>query len=128
MMSTNLRASERGGARLKFLLVITVVAIVGYCGYQFVPVAYQSYQLKDLMQHDVDVAATQGYAASWIKDQLTKAGKEYGVPPDAVIEPTQRENRMEVRVQFVRPIEFPGFTYQYNFDHTSRSTAFLTFK
>jgi hypothetical protein len=122
------RKTERGSARLKFLMVIAVIGILAYTGYMYVPVAYEAYLFKDLMQHDADVAAMQGYPASWVKDQLTKAAKEYGVPPDAVIEPIQQENRMTVRVQFVRPIEFPGFTYQYNFDHTATSTAFLTFK
>jgi hypothetical protein len=127
-MNTIARANESGSARLKFLIVIAVIGIIAYAGYVYVPVAYQSYLLKDLMQHDVDVAATQGYPASWVKDQLTKAAKEYGVPPDAVIEPTQQENRVAVRIQFVRPLEFPGFTYQYTFDHTARSTTFLSFK
>jgi hypothetical protein len=122
------RSSERGGARLKFLIVVAVIGIIAYAGYLYVPVAYQAYLLKDLMQHDVNVAVAAGYPASWVRDQLTKAGKEYSVPPDALIEPTLRDNRMEVRVQFVRPIEFPGFTYQYNFDHTARSTEFLTIK
>jgi hypothetical protein len=127
-MNTSARTAERGSARLKFLAVMAVIGIVAYTAYLYVPVAYQAYMLKDVMQHNVDLASTQGYPASWIKDQLTKAGKEYGVPPEAVIEPLQRENRMEVRVQFVRPIEFPGFTYQYNFDHTAKSTSFLTIK
>jgi hypothetical protein len=127
-MNTIARTAERGSARLKFLMVMAVIAIVAYTAYLYVPVAYDAYMLKDVMQHNVDVAVTQGYPTSWVKDQLTKAGKEYGVPPDAVIDPIQRENRMEVRVQFIRPIQFPGFTYQYNFDHTVKSTAFLTFK
>jgi|SRR6266850_1223161 len=127
-MNTIARTNERGSARLKFLMVIAVIGIIAYAGYVYVPVAYQSYLLKDLMQHDVDVAATQGYPASWVKDQLTKSAKEYDMPPDAVIEPTQQENRVVVRVRFVRPLEFPGFTYQYAFDHTAMSTTFLTFK
>ena len=127
-MNTIARTNERGSARLKFLVVMAVIGIVAYTAYLYVPVAYNAYLLKDVMQHNVDVASTQGYPASWVKDQLTKAGQEYGVPPNAIIDPRQRENRMEVRVQFVRPIEFPGFTYQYNFDQTVRSTAFLSFK
>ncbi len=122
------RATERGSARLKFLIIIAIIASLAYAGYLFIPVAYQAYLFKDLMQHDVDVAASQGYPASWVKDQLTKGGPEYGVPPDALITPTMRDNRVEVRVQFVRPIQFPGYTYQYDFDHTAKSTAFLTFK
>lgn len=127
-MNTIARTNERGSARLKFIIVIAIIGIIACVGYVYVPVAYQAYLLKDLMQHDVDVAATQGYPTSWVKDQLTKAAKEYGVPPDAVIEPTQQENRVAVRVQFARPLEFPGFTYQYNFDHTARSTTFLSLK
>jgi hypothetical protein len=127
-MNTNGRTTERGSARLKFILVMAVIGVGAYMGYMYLPVAYQAYLFKDLMQHDVDVASSQGYAPSWVKDQLVKSAPEYGVPADAVIEPTQRDNRIEVTVQFVRPIEFPGYTYQYNFDHTVKSTAFLTFK
>ncbi|MEP6718808.1 MAG: hypothetical protein ABJB21_06690 [bacterium] len=127
-MNTNERTSERGSARLKFILVMTVICVVAYLGYMYIPVAYQAYLFKDLMQHNVDVASTQGYAATWVKDQLVKAAPEYGVPPDAVIEPAQRDNRIEVTVRYTKPIEFPGYIYQYNFDQTVKSTAFLTFK
>jgi hypothetical protein len=127
-MNTNGRTPERGSARLKFILVMAVIGVVAYMGYMYLPVAYQAYLFKDLMQHDVDVCSSQGYPATWVKDQLVKSAPEYGVPADAVITPTQRDNRIEVTVQFVRPIEFPGYTYQYNFDHTVKSTAFLTFK
>jgi hypothetical protein len=127
-MNMNERTTERGSARLKFILVMAVIGVVAYMGYMYLPVAYQAYLFKDLMQHDVDVASSQGYPVSWVKDQLVKSAPEYGVPADAVITPAQRDNRIEVTVQFVRPIEFPGYTYQYNFDHTVKSTAFLTFK
>jgi len=127
-MNANERTSERGSARLKFIFVMAVICVVAYMGYMYVPVAYQAYLFKDLMQHNVDVASAQGYAASWVKDQLVKAAPEYGVPADAVIEPTQRDNRMEVTVRFTKPIEFPGYIYQYSFDETVKSTAFLTFK
>jgi hypothetical protein len=129
MISRHLKSSERGGARLKFLVVITLVAIVAYCGYQFIPVAYQSYQLKDLMQNDVDTAVAMGKPASWIQDQLVKSSLEYGIPKDAVITAVQQpDNRLEVRVQFKQPIEFPGYTYDYEFDHTAKSSTFLTIK
>ncbi len=127
-MNTSVSTGESGGARLKFIIVIAIIGIIGYAGYIFVPVFYDSYLLKDLMQHDVDMAVAAGYPPSWVRDQLVKAGKEYNVPADASIEPAMRDNRMEVRVQFVRPVVFPLFTYQYNFDHTVRSTTFLTFK
>ncbi len=127
-MANRTRSSEFGGARLKFLIVMGFIGAVAYAAYLYIPVEYQSYLLKDWMQHNVDVAAAQGYPAAWVGEQISKSASEYGVPAKAVIVPTQRDNRVEVRVQFTRPIEFPGYTYQYKFDHTARSAGFLTFK
>jgi hypothetical protein len=122
------RRGERGGSRLKFLLVVTIVGLAAYSGYLYIPVQFDAYRFKDLMQHDTEVAATQGYPITWVTDQLKKSLNEYNVPADAIITPSQQENRMSVRVQYSRPIEFFGYTYQYEFDHTARSTAFLTIK
>ena len=122
------RANERGSARLKFIVVLAVLGSLGYAAYLYVPVAIRAYQFKDLMQHYVDVAAAQGYQPAWVSDQLSKSLAEYEVPADAVITPAQKESRIECRVQYTRAIEFPGYTYQYEFDNTVKSTAFLTFK
>ena len=122
------RPQERGGARLKFVVLVLIIGSVAYAGYLYFPVQFDAYRFKDLMQHDADVAATQGYPVSWVSDQLKKILADYNVPSNAIITPGQQDNRVFVRVQFTRPIEFPGYTYQYEFDHTARSTDFLTVK
>jgi len=122
------KSNERGSARLKFLLVVLILGAVGYSAYLFIPIAYQAYLFKDLMQHDADVAASMGYQPTWVSDQLKKSLGEYGIPPDAIITPAQRDGRIEVRVQYTHLIQFPGYPYVYQFDHTARSTPFLTFK
>jgi hypothetical protein len=95
-MNTKARASEQGGARLKFLIVIAIIAAAVYAGFQFIPVAYQAYRLRDLMQNEVDTAAAMGKPPSWVKDQLVKSSTDYGIPPDATIEPQSQDNRVEV--------------------------------
>jgi len=122
------RLGERGSANLKFVIVMALLGATAYAGYLYVPVAFQANAYKDLMQHYADVAASQGYPPSWLSEQLMKNGAEYGIPDDAIITPAKRNNRIEVRVQFVRVIDFPGYPYNYEFDHTVKSTAFLTFK
>jgi hypothetical protein len=119
---------ERGGARLKFIIAIAIIAAVLYTGYVYVPVAYEAYQFKDVMQNKVDMAATQGYETGWVKDQISKIAPDYHVPSDAIISPSQHDSRVELRVQFTRPISFPGFTYNYDFDYTAKSVAFLVVK
>ena len=122
------RSGERGSANLKFLIVMIILGASAYSGYLYIPVAFHATTYKDLMQHYVDVAATQNYPPSWAADQLLKSAPEYDIPANAIITPLRRDNRVEVRVQYVIPIEVPGYTYNYEFDHTVKSTAFLTFK
>ena len=120
--------NEQGGARLKFIVFIAVFALILYVGYLYIPVAIDAYYFKDVMQNKVDLAATQGYEPPWIQDQLEKSKAEFHVPPEAIITPSKADNRMQVRVQFTRPISFPGFTYNYEFDHTAKSTTFFMIK
>jgi hypothetical protein len=119
------RSGERGGARLKFLIVVAILGAVGCAGYFYIPVAYNAYLYKDLMQTKVDAAAALGRPTTWVSDQLIKSGPDYEVPPDAVITPTLENDRVKVRVQFSRTIEFPGYPYTYQFDHTAQSVEFL---
>ena len=105
-----------------------MLAVVAYVGYQYVPVAIRAYQFKDLMQQTVDKAAALGQGGEWVKTQLKASYADFGVPPDAVVNSAQREGRVEASVQFTRPIPLPFYIYQYNFDHTVRSSELLTIK
>ena len=58
------RSGERGGARLKFLIVMAILGARGVRGYFYIPVAYNAYLFKDLMQHKVDAAAALGHPPS----------------------------------------------------------------
>lgn len=120
--------TERGGAQLKLIIFVAILLAVGYAGYMYIPVAADAYYFKDAMQNKVNLAAAQGYDTGWLADQVSKSKSEFHVPDDAVITPTQNDGRMQCRVQFSRPISFPGFTYNYDFDYTAQSTSFLTIK
>ena len=120
------RRNEHGGARLKFVVFIIVFAVIIYAAYLYIPVAVDAYYFKDVMQNMVNQATAQGSDPSWVRDQLIKSERDYNVPAEAVITPSIQEKRVIVRVQFTRPISFPGYTYNYEFDHTAQSTTFLT--
>jgi hypothetical protein len=107
---------------------MAIMGSIAYAAYLYLPVAINAVTYKDLMQHLTEVAATQGHPPSWLGDQLAKSAPEYGIPADAVITPAIHDGRIEVRVEFVKVIEFPGYPYNYEFDYTAKSTAFLTFK
>jgi|ERR1041385_371742 hypothetical protein len=120
-----LRNNEQGGARVKLVVFLLVFGLVIYVGYMYVPVAIDSYYFKDVMQNKADQAATVGYDSSWLHDQLVKLGPDYHVPPDASISAATEDQRVVLHVKFTRPISFPGYTYNYEFDHTVKSSTFL---
>lgn len=117
---------ERGGARLNLLIVVALAAVVGYAAYNYVPVAYGAFLFKDHMQETVDKATLPpGHPLSWVESQLREKAEEFGVPDDAVYTVENQDNRVAARVQWTRPVQMPGFVYEYEFDHEVTSAGFI---
>ena len=122
---------ERGAANLKLILVLAVVAIVGYMGFQYIPVAYQARSFKKLMDDKVtgvaeNPAVPSEQKGSTLESQLRSNAKDYGVPPDAKISHIYKNGGLQVTVQFTRAVNLlPGFTYEYKFDYTAKSDTTL---
>ena len=116
---------ERGAGRLNFLIVVVVLAAAAYVAYQFVPVVMRASTYKVYMQDTVDRASASGQPAAWAEKQLKAAAAEYGVPETAVYKVEARDGRLQANVRFTRPVVLPGYTYEYEFDHTVTSGSFL---
>lgn len=119
---------QAGGARLKFLIILTILILAAYSGYQYIPVAIHAYWLKDLMQQTVNIAAVQQKPIESVRQQLREQALEHGAPPDVSITVEPQQSRMQARVQFTKPIKFPLYTYDYEFDHTVRSFDVATLR
>lgn len=120
------RSGERGSARVKFLIIFSLVVILAFVGYHYVPVRFQAGTYKEFMQETVTKGAGMGRSSDWIKQELFKNGAEYGVPANATITIEEHEGALQARVQFKRPIELIVYTYQYEFDETVKSPSWAT--
>lgn len=120
------RVTEQGGSRFNFLLAVAVIAAVAYAAYQYVPVVYNASQLKIFMQDTVDKAVITDKNAVWAEDQIRKSLKDYGAPPNALINVINREARLEAHVQYSVPVPLFVTTYEYKFDHTTRSSNLMS--
>lgn len=116
-------AGERGEGRLKFLVVIAILALLAYSGYQYIPVAVQARQFKDVMQQSVNNAAMQSQTADGLKKLLTDRAQEYGAPPPPAtqVEVTLQDGRWQARVRYIRDVSLPFYVYHYDFDNTVKS-------
>ena len=120
------RAGQRGGARFNFVAIILVIALAAYSAYNYVPVAYNAYLFKDYMQETVNKAAyPPGQTTGWVEQQLRAAAKDFDLPPEMQVNVQNESGRMAAHVTWTRPVQFPGYLYQYTFDHTSRSSGFI---
>jgi hypothetical protein len=117
---------ELGGARLNFLILVAVIALAAYSAYQYVPVARGAFLYRDLMQETVNKAAfRQDSPVAWAETQLRAAAAEYDLPADTRYEVQSQNGQIVARVRWTRPVALPGYVYQYEFDHTARSSGFF---
>ena len=120
------RRGERGGARFNFIVILVVIALAAYSAYNYVPVAYNAYLYKDFMQETVNKAAyPPAKDNNWVKQQLREAAADYDLPDDAEINVQSENGRISARVTYTHPVKLPGYVYEYDFDHSARSSGFI---
>ncbi|HEX8500093.1 MAG TPA: hypothetical protein VF659_05820 [Pyrinomonadaceae bacterium] len=118
---------ERGGARFNFAVTILLIALAAYSAYNYAPVWYKSYRFKDYMQETVNKAAfPPGQTTEWVTQQLRAGAKEHELPADAEFHVQREEGRIAARVTWSEPVQLPGYTYDYAFDHTARSSGYIS--
>jgi hypothetical protein len=120
------RHSERGSARVRFIVVLAVVAVVAYMGFQYIPVAYQAHRFKSEIDQKVLDASGRGNDVELLKREIKTSAKNYGVPPETLtMDVGQLEGRLEVTVKYKRQVNIlPFWTYDYNFEYKSRGASF----
>jgi hypothetical protein len=120
------RRGERGGARFNCIVILIIIGLAAYSAYHYVPVAYNAYLYKDLMQETVNKAAYPPIKSNdWVTQQLRDAAKEYDLPEDTDIRVQNENGRIVAHVTWTRPIQLPGYVYEYEFDHAARSSGFI---
>ena len=123
--------AERGGASIKFLIVVVILIIVANAGYHYVPTAYQGENFKQ----DMQTAVIQGLAlppsggnpAEVLKNKLLRIAADQQLPP-ALVDVRQVNNVLTAHVRYSKEVSivpFGIYNYHYEFDHTATPSGFL---
>jgi hypothetical protein len=125
------RHSERGGAGVKFLMVVVVIVLAAHAGYNYIPVAYEAANFRQ----EMDTAVVKGLAAAGrlkpvdvVTASVQRAAKDNNVPADAFIEIKPNGNVVQAHVIYAKRVDmlpFGLYKYTYNFDYVAAPTGYL---
>ncbi|MDW8303264.1 MAG: hypothetical protein RML33_00295 [Acidobacteriota bacterium] len=128
--------TESGSATAKFVIVVLIVILAVYAGWNYVAVLYQSAQIRQEMHTAVlqgsalPPNSNKGDPISITKERIRRAVQDYELPPDTYIEVKwSNQNLLQARVYYKRKINFLPFGLwerEYVFDETVTPTGFLT--
>lgn len=123
--------AERGGAGVKFLIVVVVLFLIAHAGFNYIPVAYEGESMKQEMQ----TAVLQGTAIpstrnpmGLVRQKLQRALLENNLPPDTFIDVKTVNNVIQARVYYkkhVNMLPFGIYSRDYIFDQTAVPSGFL---
>jgi len=118
------RVAERGEGNLGCILWLAVLALAILIGVKMVPVKIASSTLYDFMEEQAKFAATA--APDALARSIVNKAKELELPvskDDVHVERVGDNIRM--RAVFTVPVEFPGYTYLWHFDHQVNRPIFI---
>jgi hypothetical protein len=120
------REHQKGESKLGCMLWLLVFGISALIAYKMIPVKIQASQLHDFM-----IEQARHGSARIDNDRLRKAivrrAKELELPlelDNVMVDMKKQRVRMEAK--YVVPIEFPGYTYNWEFHPIVDETKFLT--
>ncbi len=121
-MLRNMR--ERGEGRIGCLFWSVVLAIVVLIGFKMVPVKYASAQFFDFMYEQAKYA--QQTTPENMKKELMKKARQLQIPLDPKnLVVKKRGGRIQIDASYTVPVEFPGYTYVWEFSETIDEPIFI---
>jgi len=127
----NQQNSERGGASVKFLIIIIVLYLLAYASYNYIPVAYEAEDFKQ----EMETAVVQAMALPGTMDtvgmtklKIQRVALANNIPHNVFIDVKQANGIFQARAAYSKEIKilpFGLYDYLYVFDHTATPTGFL---
>jgi hypothetical protein len=114
---------ERGEGQLGCLVGLIVLALGVFIAWKMVPVKIKAAEVRAVV---VDEAKSAGsHNDKVIMNNILSKAREDNLPITENDVKIQRANsQITVEVNYVVPVEFPGFVYQWHFSHSATNPIF----
>ena len=110
------RTAERGEGNLGCILWLVLLGVGALVAFKTIPVKVQSAELYDYMVELTKFAASS--TPQQLEKQILHRARELNLPLDKDnVEVRKGGDRIQMEASYMVPIEFPGYTYEWQFDH-----------
>jgi hypothetical protein len=114
---------ERGEGQFGCLVSLAILLLAGLVAYKMIPIKVKAADLRDTV---VDEAKSAGqHNNKQITAAILSKAESLDLPlEEDDIQIKRKSAEISVDVRYTVPVEFPGFTYQWNFHHHAENPIF----
>ena len=114
---------QRGDGQFGCVVALLLLLAAIFFAYKVIPVKVRAAELRGVVVDEAKNAGTRSDQRI-LRSILEKAEQE-GLPVDKESVTINRTaNTIRVDVEYVVPVEFPGYTYHWNFHHSAENPIF----
>ena len=118
-----MRGRQKGEGNLGCIVGLIFLALAIFVAYKMIPVKVKNAELRQVITDEAKSAGT--HNDENIRAAILYKAKENGLPvTEENIKITRAAQEITVDVNYTVPIEFPGFTYQWNIHHVAQNPIF----
>ena len=119
------RIAERGEGNLGCILWLLVLGLAVMISVKAIPVKIASAELYDYMD-ELARSAGVNTTAEDVKKAILQRAADLKLPLDKdMVTVTRQGDRLKMRAEYVVPVEFPGYTYNWRFVHELDRPIFI---
>jgi len=116
---------QRGGARIKVLVVLIILGSAVFCAVRLVPPYFANYQLQDSMRQEAAYASATRKKDDDIRADIEKKVQELGIPADSnEIQVSDDAGNVKISVDYTVPVDLAVYQLQLHF-HPQANNASL---
>lgn len=114
---------ERGEGRFGCLVGLVLLLAAGLIAYRMIPVKVKSADLRDTIIDEAKSAGRRGDKT--IRQAILRKAEQLELPvADDNIKIKRANNYIRIEVKYTVPVEFPGYTYNWDFRHYYENPIF----
>ena len=118
-----LRRSERGEGQFGCLVGLILLAVGVFIAWKMIPVKVKAAEVRQVVVDEAKSAGT--HNDQFIMKQILAKAREDNLPiTEDDVKISRGANEITVKVNYVVPIDFPGYTYQWHIEHVATNPIF----